>query len=144
MTILFKLFGFLTPKDFYIIWLSGIPELYRNCITKIRISSHNLAIESGRFTGITRLNRQYIFCGDDIEDEFHFGFPSFPVVDWFCLFVDLWVLSFHLEDCSVFGNFVITLIFILYSNVKHFKVLEIIWLSHIIGKNLQCINLYSY
>jgi hypothetical protein len=34
--------------------------------------------------------------------------------------------------------------FILYSIVKHFKILEIIWLSHIIGKNLQCINLYNY
>ena len=40
-------------------------------MTKIRLSSHNLAIESGRFTGITRLNRLY-FCGDNIEDEFHF------------------------------------------------------------------------
>jgi hypothetical protein len=29
-------------------------------------------------------------------------------VDWFCLFVDLWVLPFPLEDCSVFGNFGIT------------------------------------
>ena len=37
-------------------------------------------------------------------------FASFPVVDWFCLFIDLWVLTFPLEDCSVFGNFVITLI----------------------------------
>ena len=35
---------------------------------------------------------------------------SFPVVDWFCPFVNLWVLPFPLEDCSVFGNFVITLI----------------------------------
>ena len=50
----------------------GIPELLRNWITKIRLSGHNLAIESGRFTGITRLNRLCIFCGDDIEDEFHF------------------------------------------------------------------------
>ena len=58
----------------------GIPELYRNCITKIRLSSHNLAIESGRFTGITRLNR-------------------------ICM-----ILKMSL---------------ILYSNVKHFKVLEI-------------------
>ena len=41
----------------------------------------------------------------------HCSFPSFPVVDWFCLFVDLWVLPFPLEDCSVFGNFVIALIF---------------------------------
>ena len=41
----------------------------------------------------------------------HCDFLSFPVVDWFCLFVDLWVLPFPLEDCSVFGNFVITLIY---------------------------------
>ena len=44
-----------------------------------------------------------------IPSQDHCGFPSFPVVDWFCLFVDLWVLPFPLEDCSVFGNFVITL-----------------------------------
>jgi len=34
----------------------------------------------------------------------------FSFVDWFCLFVWLWVLTFPLEDCSEFGNFVITLI----------------------------------
>ena len=34
-------------------------------------------------------------------------------VDWFCLFIYLWVLTFPLEDCSEFGNFVITLIYIL-------------------------------
>jgi hypothetical protein len=38
----------------------GIPELYRNCITKIRLSSYNLDIESGRFTGITRLNNAQV------------------------------------------------------------------------------------
>jgi hypothetical protein len=38
---------------------------------------------------------------------------NFPVVDWFCLFIYLWVLTFPLEDCSEFGNFVITLIYIL-------------------------------
>ena len=46
-----------------------------------------------------------------VPSQGHCGFPSFPVVDWFFLFVDLWVLPFPLEDCSVFGNFVITLIF---------------------------------
>jgi hypothetical protein len=40
----------------------------------------------------------------------HYGFHSFPVVDWFCLFIYLWVLTFPLLDCSEFGNFVITLI----------------------------------
>jgi hypothetical protein len=27
-----------------------------------------------------------------VPSQGHCGFPSFPVVDWFCLFVDLWVL----------------------------------------------------
>jgi hypothetical protein len=39
----------------------------------------------------------------------HYGFHSFPVVDWFCLFIYLWVFTFPLLDCSEFGNFVITL-----------------------------------
>ena len=37
-------------------------------------------------------------------------FHSFSVVDWFCLFIYLWVLTFPLLDCSDLGNFVITLI----------------------------------
>ena len=28
-------------------------------------------------------------------------FSSFSIVDWFCLFVDLWVLPFPLEDLWV-------------------------------------------
>jgi hypothetical protein len=45
-----------------------------------------------------------------VPSQGHYGFPSFPVVDWFCLFIYWWVLIFPLEDCSEFGNFVITLI----------------------------------
>jgi hypothetical protein len=45
-----------------------------------------------------------------VPSQGHYGFHSFPVVDWFCLFIYLWVLTFLLEDCSEFGNFVITLI----------------------------------
>ena len=44
-----------------------------------------------------------------VPSQVHYGFPSFPVVDWFCLFIYLWVLPFPLEDCSEFCNFVITL-----------------------------------
>jgi hypothetical protein len=40
------------------------------------------------------------------------------VVDWFCLFVHLWVLPFPLEDCSVFGNFVITLMYLCHNGRK--------------------------
>ena len=46
-----------------------------------------------------------------VPSQGHCGFSSFPVVDWFCLFVDFWVLPFPLEDCSVFDNFVVTLIY---------------------------------
>ena len=45
-----------------------------------------------------------------VPSQGHYGCQSFPVVDWFCLFIYLWVLTFPLEDCSEFGNFVITLI----------------------------------
>ena len=44
-----------------------------------------------------------------VPNQDHYGFPSFPV-DWYCLFIYLWVLTFPLEDCPGFGNFVITLI----------------------------------
>ena len=42
-----------------------------------------------------------------VPSQGHYGFHSFPVVDWFCLFIFLWVLTFPLEDRSEFGNFVI-------------------------------------
>jgi hypothetical protein len=45
-----------------------------------------------------------------VPSQGHYGFPSFPVVDWFCLLKYLGVLTFPLEDCSEYGNFVITLI----------------------------------
>jgi membrane-bound metal-dependent hydrolase YbcI (DUF457 family) len=45
-----------------------------------------------------------------VPSQGHYGFHSFLVVDWFCLFIYLWVWTFPLEDCSEFGNFVITLI----------------------------------
>ena len=34
-----------------------------------------------------------------VPSKGHCGFPSFQVVDWFCLFVYLWILPFLLEDC---------------------------------------------
>ena len=64
-----------------------------------------------------------------VPSQGHYGFHSFPVVDWFCLFIYLWVLTFPLEDCSEFGNFVITLIFpiegeILWLNKYHRQIHE--------------------
>jgi hypothetical protein len=49
------------------------------------------------------------FFGNACNKSEPLRFHSFQIVKWFFLFVDLWVLPFHLEDCSVFGNFVIIL-----------------------------------
>ena len=35
-----------------------------------------------------------------VPSQGHYGFHSFPVVDWFCLCIYLWVLTFPLLDCS--------------------------------------------
>jgi hypothetical protein len=56
-----------------------------------------------------------------VPSKGHYGFHSFPVADWFCLFIYLWVLTFPLLDCSEFGNFVITLILLLNNNRKIIK-----------------------
>lgn len=48
----------------------SIPKIYKKQI--FRMSSHNLAIESGRHTNVTKENRLCKLCCADIEDEFHF------------------------------------------------------------------------
>ena len=46
---------------------------YRKALAKIRLSSHTLAIETGRHNDIRRDIRKCKFCNlNDIEDEFHF------------------------------------------------------------------------
>lgn len=49
----------------------SIPSTYKKQITRIRLSSHRLAIESGRHTNVPKERRLCKFCSD-IEDEFHF------------------------------------------------------------------------
>jgi hypothetical protein len=56
----------------------------------------------------------YISLEMPVSSQGHYGFHNFPVVDWFCLFIHLWVLTLPLEDCSEFDNFVITLTEYLY------------------------------
>ena len=42
----------------------------RNVVSKLRLSSHRLAIESGRHIGTERQNRKCIVCTtNDIEDD---------------------------------------------------------------------------
>jgi hypothetical protein len=48
--------------------------MFQKCITKIRLSSHNLFIETGRYTGIVRNERKcIIFNLNVLENEFHFA-----------------------------------------------------------------------
>jgi hypothetical protein len=79
-----------------------------------------------------------------VPSQGHYGFHSFPVVDWFCLFIYLWVLTFSLLDCSEFGNFVITLIlsFSFQFNMAHSSQIEttmykVGWNLKIYGKSLH-------
>ena len=45
----------------------------RQALSKLRLSSHGLLIETGRHSGIARENRTCAFCNtNDIEDEYHF------------------------------------------------------------------------
>ena len=45
----------------------------RNALSKLRLSPHRLAVETGRHIGVERQNRKCTFyTTDDIEDEYHF------------------------------------------------------------------------
>jgi hypothetical protein len=49
-----------------------IPAFYQKLIAKFRLSSHSLAIETGRYNGTNTINRTCFHCKSEIEDEFHF------------------------------------------------------------------------
>jgi hypothetical protein len=49
-----------------------IPELYKKCITKIRLSWHKLVIEQGGYNKTNRNRRTCKLCIHEIEDEMHF------------------------------------------------------------------------
>ena len=52
--------------------LKRIPFEYKKLICKLRLSSHCLSIETGRYKKIP-FNRRYCpICNQDVEDEFHF------------------------------------------------------------------------
>ena len=45
----------------------------RNAIAKLRLSSHNLCIETGGHRNIARENRTCVLCDlNDLENEYHF------------------------------------------------------------------------
>ena len=54
------------------IYQKKIPFQYKKCISKLRLSSHCLSVETGRYKRIPLENRLCPLCSVDIEDEFHF------------------------------------------------------------------------
>ena len=59
----------------YEIYLDVLPPKFRNVLSKLRLSSHKLRIETDRYNR-NRINRQLRYCTfcniNDVEDEFHF------------------------------------------------------------------------
>ena len=55
-------------------YLSCVKNInHRIALTRLRCSSHKLAIEDGRFRNLARSERKCIYCKMDvIEDEYHF------------------------------------------------------------------------
>ena len=48
----------------------------------LRLSSHSLSMETGRYQGINTVNRLCQFCKSDVLDEFH-CVPKCPVYNCF-------------------------------------------------------------
>jgi hypothetical protein len=90
---------------------TSLPILFQYCYKYCYSDSRNLwaAMKAGGLA-LYNLIQPNISLEMPVPSQGHYGFHIFSVVDWFCLFIYLWVLTFPLEDCSEFGNFVITLI----------------------------------
>jgi len=57
-------------------YLDILPKKLRKAMSQLRVSSHSLYVETGRYTRqrIDRSQRYCTFCNNqDIEDEFHFA-----------------------------------------------------------------------
>ena len=100
----------LSPPHF--IWVPVISQ---------KVSGHVFVCKGYQFTTVCYSSIGLWNFSDRVV---YFVCYSFPVVDWFCLFIYLWVLTFPLEDCSEFGNFVITLN--CYLNINFFGTTAII------------------
>jgi len=81
-----------------------------------------------------------VFLEMPVPSQGHYGFHSFPVVDWFCLFIYLWVLTFPLEDCAEFGNIVITLMYLIKDIQETRRVHVIRYLRFVVIFSAMCIS----
>ena len=75
-----------------------IPKKLQNCISRFRLSSHSLSIETGRYHNIAQTNRLCPICHIDIQDEFHFILKCPMYND----LRKLYIKPFYFERPSVF------------------------------------------
>jgi hypothetical protein len=52
------------------------------------------AVMKGGGLALSNLIQPTISLEMPVPCQGHYGFHSFPIVDWFCLFIYLWVLTF--------------------------------------------------
>ena len=95
-----------------------LPVLFKYCCKYCYSVSRKLwAVMKGEGFALSNRIQSTIPLEMPVPSQGHYGFHSFPVVDWFFLFIYVWVLTFPLLDCSEFCNFFITLISITYNFV---------------------------
>jgi hypothetical protein len=59
-----------------------------------------------------------------VSSQGHYGDPSFPVVDWFCLFVDLWVFGrLLMSNSRLLNPYLYTFsIFTLWKSIVYYRI----------------------
>ena len=63
-------------------YLTKLPCKYRKSLCQLRLSSHVLPIEQGRYRHVNRNERYCLLCNEDkIGDEFHFILECKALVD---------------------------------------------------------------
>jgi hypothetical protein len=73
------------------------PILFQYCYTYCYSDSRNLwAVMKAGGLALWNVIQPTISLEMPVPSQGHYGFHSFPVVDWFCLFIYLWVLTFPL------------------------------------------------
>ena len=88
-----------------------LPVLFKCCYKYCYSDGRKLwAVMKGGGLAHSNLIQPTIFLEMPVSSQGHYGFHSFPCIDWFCLFIYLWVLTFPLLDCSEFGNLLLPLI----------------------------------
>jgi hypothetical protein len=100
--------GFVTPN-----LLQIIADYYR--LNGYTLCLYTLTVKTIQNTAITVVSLRSKFAcrhlhsraDNPVPSQGHYGFHSFPVVDWFCLFIYLWVLTFL---CKIVRSSVILLL----------------------------------